>query len=278
MTAPTTGRWRSSPSVRVCRTTITRSPAPIDTRCGGGSPISAGGCWPFSPRPGSYGISACPIARPSTTGCDATDQVRHLPGRAGRHVEHLPQVQTGCHRRAADAGKAAGVAGDGIGPPSEMSRSGDRYGQAVRRVRSGLSRRRAGIRCAGEGRRAPAVARNPFRPRHDRRSRPLSRPRATTPELISVMAQSTIPLTPDPRFTEFIEKSGAIEGQKLLAAIPREYMKPSVARGFAGLVISAALYVGAVIGIAVLDRWYLIVPLIFVAGLGGWGMHCVGHD
>jgi len=92
------------------------------------------------------------------------------------------------------------------------------------------------------------------------------------------MAQTTIPVTPDPRFIDVIEKSAAIEGQKLLAAISREYMKPSVARGFAGLAVSAALYAGAVIGIAVLDQWYLIVPLIFIAGLGGWGMHCIGHD
>ena len=92
------------------------------------------------------------------------------------------------------------------------------------------------------------------------------------------MAPTTIPVTPDPRFIEVIEKSAAIEGQKLLAAIPRECMKPSVARGFAGLAVSAALYVGAVIGIALLDQWYLIVPLVVIAGLGGWGMHCIGHD
>ena len=92
------------------------------------------------------------------------------------------------------------------------------------------------------------------------------------------MVQSTIPVTPDRRFVEFVEKSAAIEGRKLLAAIPREYMKPSVARGFAGLAVSAALYLGAVIGIGVLDQWYLIVPLILIAGLGGWGMHCIGHD
>ena len=29
---------------------------------------------------------------------------------------------------------------------------------------------------------------------------------------------------------------------------------------------------------AVLDRWYLVAPLVLIAGLGGWGLHCIGHD
>ena len=92
------------------------------------------------------------------------------------------------------------------------------------------------------------------------------------------MTQSTTPTDPDPRFVEFIEKSNAIAGEKLAAAIPREYMQPSVARGFAGFAVSWSLYIGAIVGIAVLDRWYLVAPLVLVAGLGGWGLHCIGHD
>ena len=92
------------------------------------------------------------------------------------------------------------------------------------------------------------------------------------------MPQSTTPADPDPRFLEFIEKSDAIAGEKLAAAIPREYMQPSVARGFAGLAVSWSLYIGAIVGIAVLDRWYLVVPLVVIAGLGGWGLHCIAHD
>ena len=92
------------------------------------------------------------------------------------------------------------------------------------------------------------------------------------------MAKSTTPIDPDPRFIEFIEKSDAIAGEKLAAAIPREYMQPSVARGFAGFGVSSALYIGAVVGMAVLDRWYLVAPLVVIAGLGGWGLHCIGHE
>jgi acyl-lipid omega-6 desaturase (Delta-12 desaturase) len=86
------------------------------------------------------------------------------------------------------------------------------------------------------------------------------------------------PTGPDPRYLEFISKSNAIAGKKLAAAIPREYLQPSVARGFAGFAVSLAVYAGAVVGMVVLDRWYLIPPLVLVAGLGGWGLHCIGHD
>ena len=92
------------------------------------------------------------------------------------------------------------------------------------------------------------------------------------------MPQSITPTEPDPRFKEFIEKSNALQGAKVTAAIPREYLQPSVARGFAGLAISLSVYVGAIVGIAVLDRWYLAAPLIVIAGLGGWGLHCIAHE
>jgi omega-6 fatty acid desaturase (delta-12 desaturase) len=92
------------------------------------------------------------------------------------------------------------------------------------------------------------------------------------------MTQAAAPVDPDPRFLEFLEKSQAIAGEKVAAAIPREYMQPSVARGFAGFVVSLSLYVSAIVGMAVLDRWYLVPPLVVIAGLGGWGLHCIGHD
>jgi len=92
------------------------------------------------------------------------------------------------------------------------------------------------------------------------------------------MKPPAAPTDPDPRFVEFMAKSQAIEGERLAAAIPREYMQPSVARGLAGFAVSCALYIGAIIAMAMLDRWYVVVPLIAVAGLGGWGLHCVGHD
>jgi acyl-lipid omega-6 desaturase (Delta-12 desaturase) len=92
------------------------------------------------------------------------------------------------------------------------------------------------------------------------------------------MAQTRTTTDRGPRFNEFMEKSDALAGAKVTAAIPREYLQPSVARGFLGFAVSLSVYVGAIVGIAVLDRWYLVAPLVVIAGLGGWGLHCVGHD
>jgi omega-6 fatty acid desaturase (delta-12 desaturase) len=93
-----------------------------------------------------------------------------------------------------------------------------------------------------------------------------------------MMKRPAAPTDPDPRFIAFMAKSAAIEGDRLAAAIPREYMQPSLARGLAGFATSSAVYIGAILAMAVVDRWYLSLPLVIVAGLGGWGMHCVGHD
>src|ERR1700739_4545194 len=82
----------------------------------------------------------------------------------------------------------------------------------------------------------------------------------------------------DPRVKDFIEKSDALDGAKIAAAIPREYLQPSLARGFVGLAVSLSVYVGAMIAMAVLDRWYLVAPLAVIAGLGGWGLHCIAHE
>lgn len=92
------------------------------------------------------------------------------------------------------------------------------------------------------------------------------------------MTRAVAPTDPDPRFTAFMNRSDAIAGEKLVAAIPREYMTPSPARGLAGLAVSASLYAGAVLGMALSHRWYVVVPLVAVAGLGGWGLHCIGHE
>ena len=55
-------------------------------------------------------------------------------------------------------------------------------------------------------------------------------------------------------------------------------MQPSVARGFAGFAVSLSLYVGAVIGIGSSIGGTWSCHWSSIAGLGGWGLHCIGHD
>ncbi len=86
------------------------------------------------------------------------------------------------------------------------------------------------------------------------------------------------PTAPDARFEEFLDKSRRIEDEALAAAIPRDCFKPRVWRGLLGFAVSWTVYLGALAGIAVTSNWLLLIPLWLVAGLGGWGLHCIAHD
>ncbi len=90
-------------------------------------------------------------------------------------------------------------------------------------------------------------------------------------------AKST-PSSPGPEFEAFLDKSKALEGARLAEAIPKSCFEPQVWRGLAGFFISYALYIGAVVGVAYAPYWGLYIPLYIVAGLGGWGLHCIAHD
>ncbi|MCD9141025.1 fatty acid desaturase [Streptomyces albireticuli] len=92
------------------------------------------------------------------------------------------------------------------------------------------------------------------------------------------MAAYNFPSAPDENFKEFLRKSEKIEGERLQAAIPRDYFEPRVARGILGFAVSWALYIGAIAGVALAPHWLLWIPLWIVAGLGGWGLHCIAHD
>ncbi|KAA8880616.1 fatty acid desaturase [Nocardia colli] len=78
--------------------------------------------------------------------------------------------------------------------------------------------------------------------------------------------------------TEFLEKSRRIEGERLTDSIPKEYFTPRVERGILGFLLSAGVYGGSVAGILLSQYWLIDVPLWLLAGLGGWGLHCIAHD
>lgn len=86
------------------------------------------------------------------------------------------------------------------------------------------------------------------------------------------------PSAPDEHFQEFLRKSEQIQGERLAEAIPKEYLEPRVGRGLLGFAVSWALYIGAIIGVALSPTWLLYLPLWIIAGLGGWGLHCIAHD
>lgn len=75
-----------------------------------------------------------------------------------------------------------------------------------------------------------------------------------------------------------MRKSRQLAGRHLTDAIPREYFTPRTGRGVLGFAVSAALYAGSIIGVAFAPYWPLYLPLWMLAGLGGWGLHCIAHD
>lgn len=86
------------------------------------------------------------------------------------------------------------------------------------------------------------------------------------------------PSSPGPDFEAFMEKSKALEGERLAEVIPKAYFEPQAWRGLLGFFVSYALYIGAIIGVALVPHWGWYLPLYVVAGLGGWGLHCIAHD
>lgn len=92
------------------------------------------------------------------------------------------------------------------------------------------------------------------------------------------MATYHFPTTPGAAFQEFLGKAEAIKNDRLADAIPKECFKRNVWRGLLGFVVSYGLYIGGIVGVALAPHWLLYPPLWLVAGLGGWGLHCIAHD
>lgn len=92
------------------------------------------------------------------------------------------------------------------------------------------------------------------------------------------MAAYSFPTAPGKEFAEFLARSAQIKDERLAAAIPREYFTPRVGRGLLGFAVSWVLYIGAIVGMAFSPSWLLYPVLLVVAGLGGWGLHCIAHD
>lgn len=89
------------------------------------------------------------------------------------------------------------------------------------------------------------------------------------------MSQTTYSEQPMQRV---LRQAAEIEDERLSAAIPGELFRPRVWRGLLGFVASYAVWGGALFALTQVESWYYWAPLWLVAGLGGWGLHCIAHD
>lgn len=85
------------------------------------------------------------------------------------------------------------------------------------------------------------------------------------------------PSQPDANYRWIVEQMDELKGDKLSDAIPRELFQPRLGRSLLGFFASYAVYAAAVLACSV-AHWSLYVPLWLLAGLGGWGLHCIAHD
>jgi len=92
------------------------------------------------------------------------------------------------------------------------------------------------------------------------------------------MQSSTDAVAPADRYARFLQQSRRIQADRLAEAIPKHLFVTRTWRGLLGFAVSYALYIGAIVGIAFVPHRAWAIPLYVVAGLGGWGLHCIAHD
>lgn len=91
------------------------------------------------------------------------------------------------------------------------------------------------------------------------------------------MSRPRLPTAPDASFGSLMAQVRALEGARLASAVPPDCLRPRPWRGLAGFATSYLLYAGALVAVAH-AHWVLQLPLYLLAGLGGWGLHCIAHD
>ncbi len=121
-------------------------------------------------------------------------------------------------------------------------------------------------------RRASALTGTAVRPRDDRRPRG-SLMRTRLPATGRGRRHDDVRRPPDPdRASPSSSRTHRPRPVKGLApAVPPEYLKPKLARGFLGLAASLSVYLGAIVGVAVTRSWYLLVAAGCLRGTGRVG-------
>lgn len=82
----------------------------------------------------------------------------------------------------------------------------------------------------------------------------------------------------DEQYRQLVTNMTSVQGRQLAEPIPRSLYEPRLGRSLLGFGASYALYIGAVLALSVAPHWLLYPVLWLVAGLGGWGLHCIAHD
>jgi len=78
--------------------------------------------------------------------------------------------------------------------------------------------------------------------------------------------------------SDFLLRAREIEGVHLGNLIPRACFTTDVWRGLLGFFVSYAVWALGIALIALSPHWSLWIPAALVAGVGGWGLHCIAHD
>jgi acyl-lipid omega-6 desaturase (Delta-12 desaturase) len=92
------------------------------------------------------------------------------------------------------------------------------------------------------------------------------------------MTSPTIPIQADDTYKEYIQRIDQLKNVHVGNVIPKELYKKNVLRSMLGFLVSYAVYIGSIIGIAYAPHWSLMIVFWTLAGLGGWGLHCIAHD
>lgn len=86
------------------------------------------------------------------------------------------------------------------------------------------------------------------------------------------------PNNPNEDYATLLAHKDALAKDKLTSEIPQSMYEPRVSRGLAGFAVSYCVYAVAILGLVYAPHWILYLPLWIMAGLGGWGLHCIAHD
>jgi omega-6 fatty acid desaturase (delta-12 desaturase) len=80
------------------------------------------------------------------------------------------------------------------------------------------------------------------------------------------------------RMSALLTRARELDGIRIADAIPKQCYERNLARGLLGFFASYALWGAGLYLVSIAPHWTLWLPAWLLAGLGGWGLHCIAHD